>query len=329
MIATVSNCAFLLALANLHVSLSDWRQSEITSQRMIIDTSPTILQINSSLSWNLKAARKSQWWSSKATEPRQIFRSKLDSSSSDSSLDAALLRKSKGFYSRPPEPTVVEISAQSKSEDDIGSEILVPNSIKISLGDDVRLESIRVKELDGLLDLFYSIIDEKKQLISIEDEILAQMNEIRGKVSDSLLPDLDSAIAEKNRIIELERTIFKSISSLASSLAVDIYDSREMIDKAEAAVSLLPEFVDFNMKVVDSDEAITTAQEETQLLQVFLFVYSTASISQQLNCGNICFFFIQMQKSLRSFRYRRDERTLKIIDKFEEVTSRCVLFSSV
>ena len=275
MIVTVSNCAFLVALANLNVSPFGSPQSEITTQQMITDTSPTILQIYFSLSWNLKAVKQNQWWSTKTPESQRIRRSKLGSSSSDSSFDDALLRKSKGFYSRPLEPTVLKVIAESASEDNIGAEILVPNSIKVSLEDDVRLENIRVKELDGLLDLFYSIIDEKKQLISIEEEILAQMNEIRGKVSDSLLPDLDSAIAEKNRIIDLERTIYKSISSLASSLAVDIYDSREMIDKAEAAVSILPEYIDFNMKVVDSEEAISTAMEETQLLQVFLVVYST------------------------------------------------------
>jgi hypothetical protein len=209
-------------------------------------------------------------------DSRQTFRSKLGSSSSDSSFDEALLRKSKGFYSRPPEPTVDKVIPEAASEQNVGAEILVPNSIKISIEDDVRLENIRVKELDGLLDLFYSIIDEKKQLISIEEEILAQMNEIRGKVSDSLLPDLDSAIAEKNRIIDLERSTFKSISSLASSLAVDIYDSREMIEKAEIAISSLPELIDFNMKAANSDEAISTAKEETQLLQVLPCRYSTA-----------------------------------------------------
>ena len=40
-------------------------------------------------------------------------------------------------------------------------DIYSPNLVKISLLEDLKLEKIRVEELNNLLDTFYDIIDEK------------------------------------------------------------------------------------------------------------------------------------------------------------------------
>jgi hypothetical protein len=118
-----------------------------------------------------------------------------------------------------------------------------------------------VEELNNLLDTFYDIIDEKEQAISIDDDLLMQMCDNRGKVSDSLLSEFDSSSEGQSAFLDLQRAMVQNISAIASSLALEIYDTGEMIKKSEESMILLPDFM-------NSTKAETGEEKSVHLLQV-------------------------------------------------------------
>jgi hypothetical protein len=122
-------------------------------------------------------------------------------------------------------------------------DIHTPNLVKTSILEDLRLEKSRMDELNSLLDTFYDIIDENKQSISINDDLLIQMHDNRGRISDSLLNEFDSSSEGQTALLDLQRIMVQNISALSSSLALEIYDTDEMIKKSEEAIILLPDFM--------------------------------------------------------------------------------------
>lgn len=132
------------------------------------------------------------------------------------------------------------------------------NLVKTSLFEDLRLEKNRIGELNSLLDTFYDIIDEKKQSVSIDVDLLMQMYDNRGKVSDSLLDEFDSSSEGQTALLELQQVIVQNISALASSLALEIYDTGEMIKKSEESMTLLPDFM--NSTKVEEEKSLELLQ---------------------------------------------------------------------
>ena len=161
--------------------------------------------------------------------------------------------KRSGYYSKPDPSEVNEATVVGDVVPSAAiTEQKVKNSKKEALLLDVKTEESRLTELDTLLDAFYSIIEEKEQIIAIEEELLSAVLGIRGKVSDSLLTDLDTTSSDAIKMLEMERECCKNISLLASNLAVEIYDTKEMIAQTQKIVLSLPDFIDDDNSPLDS-----------------------------------------------------------------------------
>lgn len=148
-------------------------------------------------------------------------------------------------------------------------DIYSPNLVKISLLEDLKLEKIRVEELNNLLDTFYDIIDEKEQAISIDDDLLMQMCDNRGKVSDSLLSEFDSSSEGQSAFLDLQRAMVQNISAIASSLALEIYDTCEMIKKSEESMILLPDFMNSTKAEKGEDKSVHLLQVIGALMLIY------------------------------------------------------------
>lgn len=89
--------------------------------------------------------------------------------------------------------------------------------------EEIEKESLRASQLESLLDAFQSAVTEKEQLITLEFNILQQMQDVSLKVTDeSILTELDLAIQEKSTQIAAERQICVEITDVAAVLESEI-----------------------------------------------------------------------------------------------------------
>jgi hypothetical protein len=153
------------------------------------------------------------------------------------------IRKSNGFYAKAGtwKPMAHASLLNTPNSQDV--DIHTPNLVKTSILEDLRMEKSRIVELNSLLDTFYDIIDEKEQSISIHDDLLIQMHDNRGRISDSLLHEFDNSSERQSAFLDSQRIMVRNISALSSSLALEIYDTGDMIKKSEEAIALLPDFM--------------------------------------------------------------------------------------
>ena len=131
------------------------------------------------------------------------------------------------------------------------------NPMKTRLVEEIIKENDCITQLQSLLDVFQSSVDEKEQFIATQSEILAEMNDVKMRVKDeSILFELNSAILGKARIIEDESGVSKEISGVSSSLSSEINETRLKIAELQAVVDALP----------DSDDGNTVAAKDYQML---------------------------------------------------------------
>ena len=129
--------------------------------------------------------------------------------------------------------------------------------MKTRLVEEIIKENDCITQLQSLLDVFQSSVDEKEQFIATQSEILAEMNDVKMRVKDeSILFELNSAILGKARIIEDESGVSKEISGVSSSLSSEINETRLKIAELQAVVDALP----------DSDDGNTVAAKDYQML---------------------------------------------------------------
>ena len=119
------------------------------------------------------------------------------------------------------------------------------NPMKVRLIEEVEREDVRSTQLESLLDAFQSAVDEKEQVIKLESDILNEIREIKKKVVDEfILRELNAAIDEKSRLIEIEKGICMEISAVSSSLATQIYETKQKIVELQKVVNVLPDAIE-------------------------------------------------------------------------------------
>ena len=190
-------------------------------------------------------------------------------------------------------------------------DIYSPNLVKISLLEDLKLEKIRVEELNDLLDTFYDIIDEKEQAISIDDDLLMQMCDNRGKVSDSLLSEFDSSSEGQSAFLDLQRAMVQNISAIASSLALEIYDTGEMIKKSEESMILLPDFMNSTKAEKGEDKSVHLLQVIGALMLIYGLSITLTLFNEEITYL-LCLILVEDAKvdSVFSLHKRRKNFTL-------------------
>ena len=116
------------------------------------------------------------------------------------------------------------------------------NPMKVRLMEEAEREDVRSTQLESLLDAFQSAVDEKEQVIKLESDILNEIREIKKKVTDEfILKELNAAIEEKGRLIEIEKGICVEISDVSSSLATQIYETKQNVVELQKVIDVLPD----------------------------------------------------------------------------------------
>jgi hypothetical protein len=73
-------------------------------------------------------------------------------------------------------------------------------------------------------------VSEKEQLITLETNILEQMNDIRSKISDiNILQELETATILKVQFIGNEKEIYTDISDVTKKLSNEVQETRTKI----------------------------------------------------------------------------------------------------
>jgi hypothetical protein len=84
---------------------------------------------------------------------------------------------------------------------------------------------------------FQSAVSEKEQLITLESNILEQMNDIRSKISDAnILQELDAATLLKIQFISDEQEIYTDISDVTRKLSNEVHQTRTKIINLQQVV---------------------------------------------------------------------------------------------
>lgn len=174
--------------------------------------------------------------------------------------------KRSGFYSKPISSDARLEGHASKNQDDVKlQKMKIPNAMKAKSLEDMRVEEIRLEELDTLLDTFYSIMEDKEQLVLSEEEIIKEMLSNGSKSSESSGAESvgSGTLQEKTEMVELQRICCQNISTIASSLAVEIYDTREMMTQTRSIVFAFPDFVDTDTTAIDDIKQSTYIEVRT------------------------------------------------------------------
>ena len=175
---------------------------------------------------------------------------KLYCASEGNGIKSSPAPKRSGFYSKPS-VGAADLSSRNPTATGQNKQKKVPNAVKSKSLEDMKIEDVRLTELDTLLDTFYGIIEDKEQLIALEEGILEEMLKERKTALESDRANIDITAIEKRNMLELERICCKNISTLASSLAVEIYDTREMVAQTRSIVSSFPDFLDEDTAAID------------------------------------------------------------------------------
>lgn len=190
-------------------------------------------------------------------------------------LDESTYKKS-AFYSRG------DASKTALEVDSINVMTVQINPMKTRLVEEIIKENVCTAQLESLLDVFKSAVDEKEQFIAAQIEILAEMNDVKIRVKDeSILFELNSAILGKARIIEDETGICKEISGVSSSLLSEINETRLKVAELQAVVDALP----------DNDDGNSVAAKDYQMLLKSSIEVRT--IREVVYCEYIVFTFSQ------------------------------------
>ena len=193
-----------------------------------------------------------------------------------SALDESTYKKS-AFYSRGgASKTALEI-------DSINVMTVQINPMKTRLVEEINKENVCTAQLESLLDVFKSAVDEKEQFITAQSEILAEMKDVKIRVKDeSILFELNSAILGKARIIEDETGICKEISGVSSSLLSEINETRLKVAELQAVVDALPDNDDGNTVAANDYQMLLKSSIEVRTIREVVYCdYTVISIRQK------------------------------------------------
>jgi hypothetical protein len=158
------------------------------------------------------------------------------------------------------------------------------------LKDEFFKETARVDQLINSLTKFKDASVIKKEIISNEENVLAQMIAVRENIKETtILNQLDEAINTKKELVDIESSICKEIDECAIALEEQINDTRNKLSSLNNAITSLPSLEDKN-----SMRAYTW--QDVSNLQTALY---TSMESSSTRDGKVEEFVIKFEDAMR------------------------------